>query len=68
VSGEFTVLTDMHSRQTPGVYVGYDTGCESAHSQVGLPGDLQPFAPRKGDPATSNWCIRVQLRKKPAEG
>lgn len=68
VKGVFTILTDMRSQQTPGIYVGYGPGGTEARSLLGSPGNLGPWTPRNAEAgATSNWCIRCELRKKKAE-
>jgi len=67
VSGDFSIFANMNSRQTPGVYVGYDTdgGAEANFSMVGTPGALQPAKFREGNNETTNWCIRCVIHKKP---
>ena len=66
-SGDFSIFANMNSRQTPGVYVGYDTdgGAEANFSMVGTPGALQPAKFREGNNETTNWCIRCVIHKKP---
>jgi hypothetical protein len=65
VKGKFTILTDMRSQATPGIYVGYGVGSEESHALVGRPGQLEPWAPANAEAgAINNWCIRCELRKK----
>jgi hypothetical protein len=65
VKGTFTILTDMRSQATPGIFVGYGVGAEESRALVGRPGQLNPWTPRNADgAAVSNWCIRCELRKK----
>jgi len=63
VSGTFYVVTNMNSRQTPGVYVGYDSDGDGDYSQLGTPGNMAEWKPPKGDQATTNWCIDCAIRK-----
>jgi len=65
VTDDIYVITDMNSRPTPGIYVGYDTEGDACHSQIGAPGSTKTWTPRNADPQKSNWCIRVQLERKP---
>ncbi len=64
VKGAFTILTDMRSRATPGIYLAYGAGGDGACSLVGSPGSLQEWTPRDAPGGPANWCIRCELRKK----
>lgn len=65
VKGPFTLLVDMRSRATPGVYLGFRDECETAASFVGRPGELGEWTPPGDAEGAANWCVRAVLHKKP---